>query len=77
MNTYLSLLQRNVAYRNLWFARVVSNLGDWFNLLASAALIARLTNSGAAISLLFLVRFLPVFLMSPFAGVLGVHFDGG
>jgi len=75
VNTYLSLLQRNVAYRNLWFARVVSNLGDWFNLLASAALIARLTNSGAAISLLFLVRFLPVFLMSPFAGVIADHFD--
>jgi hypothetical protein len=33
-----------------------------FNLLASASLIARLTDSGAAVSLLFLVRFLPLFL---------------
>ncbi len=75
MNVYLSLLRRNPNYRNLWFARVVSNLGDWFNLLASAALIARLTDSGAAISLLFLVRFLPLFFMSPFAGVIADHFD--
>ena len=75
MNVYVSLLQRNHNYRNLWFARVVSNLGDWFNLLASASLIARLTDSGAAVSLLFLVRFLPLFFMSPFAGVIADHFD--
>ena len=75
MDIYLDLLRRNRNYRNLWFARVVSNLGDWFNLLASAALIARLTDSGAAISLLFLVRFLPLFFMSPFAGVIADHFD--
>jgi MFS family permease len=75
LNVYLSLLQRNHNYRNLWFGRVVSNLGDWFNLLASASLIARLTDSGAAVSLLFLVRFLPLFFMSPFAGVIADHFD--
>lgn len=75
MNTYLSLLQRNSNYRNLWFARVVSNLGDWFNLLASAALIAHLTNAGTAISFLFLVRFVPLFVMSPFAGVIADRFD--
>ncbi|MFN8464600.1 MAG: MFS transporter [Caldilineaceae bacterium] len=75
MNVYVGLLRRNHNYRNLWFARVVSNLGDWFNLLASASLIARLTDSGAAVSLLFLVRFLPLFFMSPFAGVIADHFD--
>ena len=61
MNVYLSLLQRNTNYRNLWFARVVSNLGDWFNLIASATVIAQLSDAGAAISFLFLVRFLPLF----------------
>jgi MFS family permease len=75
LNVYVDLLRRNRNYRNLWFGRVVSNLGDWFNLLASATLIARLTDSGAAVSLLFLVRFLPLFLMSPFAGVIADHFD--
>lgn len=75
METYVSLLRRNANYRNLWLSRVVSLLGDWFNLLACAALIARLTNSGTAISALFLVRFLPLFLMSPFAGVIADHFD--
>lgn len=75
MRLYLSLLQRNRNFRNLWFARVVSNLGDWFNLLASAALIANLSGAGTAISFLFLARFLPLFVMSPFAGVLADRFE--
>ena len=75
MNVYTTLLRHNANYRNLWLARVVSNLGDWFNLLASATLIARLTDTGTAISFLFLVRFLPLFLMSPFAGVIADRFD--
>ena len=75
MNVYLTLLRGNANYRNLWLARVVSNLGDWFNLLASAALIAQLTHAGTAVSFLFLMRFLPLFLMSPFAGVFADRFD--
>lgn len=75
MNAYISLLRDNRNYRNLWLARVVSNLGDWFNLLASTTLIASLTDTGTAISFLFLVRFLPLFLMSPFAGVIADRFD--
>lgn len=75
MQLYLSLLQRNRNFRNLWFARVVSNLGDWFNLLAAAALITQLSGAGTAISFLFLARFLPLFIMSPFAGVLADRFE--
>lgn len=75
MNSYLSLLQGNPHYRNLWLARIVSNLGDWFNLLASAALVANLTNSGAAISYLFLARFLPEIVATPYAGVLADRFN--
>jgi MFS family permease len=75
LNAYITLLRDNRNYRNLWLARVVSNLGDWFNLLASATLIAQLTDTGTAISFLFLVRFLPLFLMSPFAGVIADRFD--
>ncbi|MCC6455040.1 MAG: MFS transporter [Caldilineaceae bacterium] len=75
MNDYISLIRRNVNYRNLWLARVVSNLGDWFNLLASAALITQLTGAGTAISYLFLARVLPIFVMSPFAGVLADRYE--
>lgn len=70
MREYIELLRRYPDYRNLWSARVVSNLGDWFNLLASAQLIASLTHSGTAVSLLFLARYLPLFFATPWAGVL-------
>lgn len=70
MKSYWILLRDNRNYRLLWLGSLVSNLGDWFNLIASAALVSRLTTTGTAISYLFLARFLPLFLFSPLAGVL-------
>lgn len=75
MNEYIALLRKNRNYRFLWWGSVVSQLGDWFNLLASAELITDLTNSGVAISYLFLARFLPLFLFSPLAGVLADRYN--
>ena len=75
MNEYIILLRKNPNYRFLWLGNVVSLLGDWFNLLASADLISELTNSGVAISYLFLARFLPLFFVSPLAGVIADRFS--
>jgi len=75
MSEYLNLLRHNQNFRYLWWGNVVSLLGDWFNLIASAALVTKLTSSGVAISYLFLVRFLPQFLFSPIAGVIADHYD--
>jgi NRE family putative nickel resistance protein-like MFS transporter len=66
---YLELLRGNRNFRLLWSGEIVSLLGDWFDLIASAALIASLTQSGAAVGGLFVVRMLAPFLVSPFAGV--------
>lgn len=66
---YLELVQQNRNYRFLWFGQIVSLLGDWFNLIASASLVASLTDSGIAVGGLFVVRMLAPFLVSPFAGV--------
>lgn len=66
---YLALARDNRDFRNLWFGQIVSLFGDWFNLIASAALVARLTGSGLAIGALFVVRMLAPFLVTPFAGV--------
>lgn len=75
MTQYLVLLRQNRNFRFLWWGNVVSLLGDWFNLIASASLISELTNSGAAISYLFLARFIPVFVFSPIAGVIADRFN--
>ena len=75
MQEYLSLLRHNKDYRYLWLGNVVSQLGDWFNLIAAAELITELNDSGVAISYLFLTRFLPLFLFSPLAGVLADRYN--
>jgi MFS family permease len=66
---YLALVRSNRDFRFLWFGQIVSLLGDWFNLIASASLIGYLTQSGIAVGGLFVVRMLAPFLVSPFAGV--------
>ena len=68
-NSYISLVRRNDNFRYLWLGQIVSLLGDWFNLIASASLVASLTQSGVAIGGLFVVRMMAPFLISPFAGV--------
>jgi MFS family permease len=66
---YIGLVRRNRNFRYLWLGQIVSLLGDWFNLIASASLVAALTQSGVAVGGLFVVRMLAPFLISPFAGV--------
>ena len=58
MNEYLTLLRHNRDFRYLWLGSVISQLGDWFNVIAAAELITRLTDSGLALSGLFVARFL-------------------
>ncbi len=74
-NRYFILVKKNQDFRYLWFSQIVSLLGDWFNLIASAALVANLTNSGLAIGGIFLARFLPPFLLGPIVGVVADRFD--
>ncbi len=72
---YLELVRRNSDFRFLWFGQIVSLMGDWFNLIASATLISILTQSGMAVGALFIVRMLAPFLVSPMAGVAADRFD--
>ncbi len=69
-NGYLNLIRSNKNFRYLWTGQIVSLLGDWFNLVASATLVAKLTESGTAIGGLFMVRMLAPFIVSPVAGVI-------
>lgn len=72
---YIALLRGNPDFRRIWFGEVISNFGDWFTLIASAALVGSLTGSGAAVGGLFAVRMLAPFLMSSVAGVLADRYD--
>jgi MFS family permease len=72
---YRDLFRGNADFRNLWCGHVISLFGDWFNLIASASLVASLTGSGLAVGGLFVVRMLAPFLVSPIAGVAADRYD--
>lgn len=72
---YWTLLKSRPQYRLLWLAQVVSLLGDWFGTIAAIILVNRYTDSGLAISILFLARGLPPFLFGPIAGVAADRFN--
>ncbi len=75
MRSYLTLLGQRTQFRLLWLAQVVSLTGDWFNTIAAVILVNRYTDSGQAVSLLFLARGLPPFLFGPLAGVVADRFN--
>ena len=75
LSGYVELIQSNPNFRYLWTGEIASLLGDWFNLIASASLIAQLTDSGVAIGGLFVLRMLAPFLVSPIAGVVADRYD--
>lgn len=66
---YITLIRQNSNFRWLWCGQLVSLLGDWFNLIASAILIADLTGSGLAIGVLFTIRMFAPFFVAPIAGI--------
>ncbi|MEM7536760.1 MAG: MFS transporter, partial [Chloroflexota bacterium] len=72
---YLDLLRQNPNFRHLWFGQIVSLLGDWFNVIASATLVAILTGSGIAVGWLFVIQSLAPFLVSPIVGVMADRFN--
>jgi MFS family permease len=73
--SYYALVRDNRDFRYLWFGQIISLLGDWFNLIASASLVGLLTQSGLAVGGLFVVRMLAPFLVSPVAGVAADRFN--
>lgn len=66
---YFELLRRNRNFRYLWGGQIISLLGDWFNTIAAAILIAELTGSALAVGFLFTIRMLAPFVIAPIAGI--------
>lgn len=72
---YWQLIRTQRPFRFLWFGQIVSLFGDWFNLIASAALLSSLTGTGVALGGLIAIRMLAPFLASPIAGVIGDRYN--
>ena len=72
---YREILRANPGFRRLWYAELVSFLGDWFNTIALYAAAAELGAGTEAIAVVFVAKLLPIFLMAPFAGPIVDRFD--
>lgn len=66
----LSQPLRHVRYRQLWIANLISNLGTWTQTFATAWLIATVSASASASSLVQTATYIPIFLFALFAGVI-------
>ena len=67
---YVRLLKTNRPFRNLWYGQVVSELGDWLNSIAIYMLVLQLSGTGTAMATVMMAKLLPIFFVSPLAGVL-------
>lgn len=72
---YFELLKRRPAFRAIWLGSVVSLAGDWFTLIALYSLLEQYTGKSEAVGLMLLVRFVPLAVLSPMAGVLADRFS--
>jgi MFS family permease len=63
------------AFRRLWIAGFVSEIGDWVLLVALPAYVYQRTGSAAATATTFVVALLPSLALSPLAGVLADRWD--
>lgn len=70
-----TLVRSNSRFRRLWLAQLVSLGGDFINQVALSAMIYRLTGQATMVAALALATNLPVFLASPWAGVLADRHD--
>jgi len=75
MAALVPLIRGNRNFRLLWFGQIVSQLGDWFNVVALVALLFELTGSATAVAALMVMQMLPVALVGPVAGVIVDRFD--
>jgi MFS family permease len=67
--TYGQLLSKNRNFRNLLAGQFISELGNWFNFIASLGLVRVVSEaSPMAAGILFVCRLLPFSLFSPIAG---------
>ncbi|MBE0657099.1 MAG: MFS transporter [Bryobacteraceae bacterium] len=70
LSAYGRLLRDNRDFRLLWFAQIVSELGDWFYAVAIYSLLLELTGQARSVGLAVVLQLLPQVFMAPMAGVI-------
>ncbi len=65
----------NVAFRRVWISGALSNVHRWLEVLAVGVWVFDLTGSAFDVTLMFVLRFLPLMLFGALAGSLAERFD--
>lgn len=65
---YWRLVRGNANFRRLWFAQIVSEIGDWFYSLAIYSLLFELTGRAEAVGLAVVLQVLPQTFIAPASG---------
>jgi predicted MFS family arabinose efflux permease len=69
MAAYWRLIRDNRNFRRLWLAQTVSEIGDWFYVLAIYSLLLQLTGKAQSVGLAVVLQVLPSTIVGPTAGV--------
>lgn len=67
---YARLVRENRDFRLLWFAQIVSEIGDWFYSVAIYSLLLELTGQAKSVGFAVVLQLLPQVFVSPLAGVI-------
>jgi predicted MFS family arabinose efflux permease len=70
LGSYWRLVRDNRNFRKLWLAQIVSEMGDWFYILAIYSLLLQFTGKAQSVGLALVLQVLPSTLVGPTAGVI-------
>jgi MFS family permease len=75
MNAAFSLFSRRPNYRRLFFANIISQLGDWLTYVAVSMLALEQGSGALAVAFVLIGHQLPQAILSPYAGAFADRFD--
>jgi MFS family permease len=70
LRAYAALVRSNRNFRRLWMAQIVSEIGDWFYMVALYAMLLEFTGSAKVLGVAFTLQVLPTAMMGPIAGII-------
>ena len=70
MAAYYRLARHNRNFRRLWLAQIVSEIGDWFYVVAIYSLLLELTGKASSVALALVLQVLPQAFFGPIAGII-------
>lgn len=70
LSNYARLVRTNRNFRLLWTAQMISEIGDWFYIVAIYSMLLDFTGTAESITLAFVLQVLPQTLIAPAAGVI-------